>query len=226
MAEHRELGDVAAEEERHGPVGDDPELARDERELEEVVRPRDEPAEEAAEAQAEHVGDPLVAAERRHLAEHPVAVRLRLAPEVLRQPPGLAERVLAGRRVGLLRRRLVGDAGAVAERPDVLAALDPQRRAHEDSATLVQRAGRARRGAGWPSPLRSRPACGSRSASRRRGRPRRRSTDSSVVETRMSTPGARAPGPRTRRAAWGSRAGSWAPRPRAPSAAGRSFSSG
>src|SRR5436190_7999371 len=79
VPEHPELGDVAAEEERRRPVGDDAQLPREERELVQVVRPRDEPAGEAAQPQAEDVRDPLVAAERRHLAEHPVAVRARLA---------------------------------------------------------------------------------------------------------------------------------------------------
>src|SRR5207244_5338766 len=101
VAEHPELGDVAAEEERGRPVGDHAQLPREERELVQVVGPGDEPAREAAQADPQDVRDPLVAAERRHLAEHPVAVRARLALEVLRQAAGLAERVLAGRRVEL-----------------------------------------------------------------------------------------------------------------------------
>src|SRR5438270_12119740 len=79
VAEHPELGDVAAEEERGRPVRDDAQLPRQEWELVQVIRAGDEPAREAAHADAQHVGDPLVAAERRHLAEHPVAVRARLA---------------------------------------------------------------------------------------------------------------------------------------------------
>ena len=106
---------------------DHAQLPREERQLVEVVRPRDEPAEEAGEAEAEHVGDALVAAERGHLAEHAVAVRLRLAGEVLGEAAGLAERVLRGRRVDLAGRGEVRDGGAVAERPDVLVALDAQR---------------------------------------------------------------------------------------------------
>src|SRR5919205_2335372 len=78
MAEHPELGDVAAEEERGRPVGDDAQLPREERELVQVVRPCHEPAREADQAQPEHVGYPLVAAERCHLPEHSVAVRLAL----------------------------------------------------------------------------------------------------------------------------------------------------
>src|SRR5437660_1455791 len=62
VAEHPELGDVAAEEERGRPVGDDAQLPRQERELVQVVRAGDEPAREAAQADAQHVGDPLVAA--------------------------------------------------------------------------------------------------------------------------------------------------------------------
>src|SRR2546421_12596253 len=98
VAEHPELGDVAAEEERGRPVGDDAQLPGQERELVQVVRAGDEPARKAAQAHAEHVRDPLVPPERRDLAEHPVAVGARLAVEVLRQAAGLAERVLAGRR--------------------------------------------------------------------------------------------------------------------------------
>ena len=51
------LGDVAAEEERDCPVRDDAQLSRQERELVQVVRPRDEPGREAAEAEAHQVGD-------------------------------------------------------------------------------------------------------------------------------------------------------------------------
>src|SRR5690242_15314994 len=74
MAEGAELCDVAPEEQRDGPVDDDPQLPGEERQLVQMVRPREEPAEEAAQAQPEHVGDPLVASERRRLAEHAVAV--------------------------------------------------------------------------------------------------------------------------------------------------------
>ncbi len=94
---------------------------------------------EAAEADAHHVGDPLEAAERRDLAEHPVAVRLRVAGEVLRQPPRLAERVLAGRRIDAAGGAGVRHGGAVAERPDVVEPLDPQRRVDAHAAALVER---------------------------------------------------------------------------------------
>src|SRR5262249_47716810 len=83
VAEHRELRDVAAEEKRGRPVGDDAQLPREERQLVEVVRAGHEPAEEAGQLEAEHLRDALVAPERGDLAEHPVAVLLLLAGEVL-----------------------------------------------------------------------------------------------------------------------------------------------
>src|SRR5512132_3658856 len=139
VAEHRELDDVAAEEERGRPVGDDAQLPREERQLVKVVRPRDEPAEEAGEAEADHVGDALVTAERGHLAEHSVAVGLPLADEVLGEAAGLAERVLRGGRIDVARRGGVGDRGSVADRPDMLVPVDPQRLVHLDAAALVER---------------------------------------------------------------------------------------
>ena len=44
--------------------------------LVQVVRPRHEPAGEAPQVEARNLGDPLEAAERRDLAEHPVPVGL------------------------------------------------------------------------------------------------------------------------------------------------------
>ena len=138
MAEAPELHDVAAEEQRGRPVGDDAELPREQRQLVQVVRPRHPPAEEAAQGQAHHLGDALVPAERGHLAHHPVAVRLGIALEVLREPPRLAERVLARRRVRQLAAR-VRDARAVAERPHVLVAAHAQQLVHLDAPALVER---------------------------------------------------------------------------------------
>src|SRR5712691_6416166 len=86
VPEHPELGDVAAEEERGRPVGDDAQLPGEERQLVQVVRPRHEPAEESAEAQAHDVGDALVAAERGDLAEHAVTIRHRCSLQVAREP--------------------------------------------------------------------------------------------------------------------------------------------
>ena len=74
VTEHAQLGDVAAEEERDRPVGDDAELSGEKRQLVEVVRPRHDPAEEAAQRDAEDERDPFVAAERRDLPERAVAV--------------------------------------------------------------------------------------------------------------------------------------------------------
>jgi len=137
-AELSELGDVAAEEERHRPVDDDPELPLRERELVQVVRPRHPPAGEAAQAQAEHLRDPLVPAERRHLAQHSVAVRLRRPDEVPREAPSLAECVLGRRRVGTVAAR-VRDARAVTERPHVLLPVYAEQLADLDAALLVER---------------------------------------------------------------------------------------
>src|SRR4051794_34380035 len=135
-SERAELHDVAAEEERHRPIDDDAQLPGDERQLVEVVGARDEPPGEAAQRDPEHVRDALVAAERRHLPEHAVAVRAHVACEVLREAAGLAQRVLARRRVRRPRRREVRDARAVAERPDVLAPLDPERLVDQHAPAL------------------------------------------------------------------------------------------
>src|SRR6266849_8762620 len=126
MAEHAQLGDVPPEEERRRPVGDDAELPCQQRELVQVVRPRHEPTSEATEAEIDHVRDPLVTAERRHLSQHPVAIRLRLAGEVPGQTPSLSERVLARGRIEPAGRRFVGYAGAVAERPYIGYPFDPE----------------------------------------------------------------------------------------------------
>ena len=99
MPEAAELDNVSTEEQRDCPVGDDAQLPREERQLLEVVPAGGEPAGESAEEEAQHVRHPAVAAERRHLAEHPVAVRLRRPGEISGEPARLAEGVLAGRRV-------------------------------------------------------------------------------------------------------------------------------
>src|SRR5438105_916866 len=140
MPEPAQLRDVAPEEQADGPVGDDAQLPGEERQLVEVIRPREEPAREAAHAQAERAfQDALVAPEGRSLAEHPVPVGLQLAGEVLREASRLTERVLRGRRVGPLRARGVLDSCAVAERPDALLALDAQEGVDADAARLVDR---------------------------------------------------------------------------------------
>src|SRR4051812_47756520 len=138
MAELAELGDVAAEEERDRPVDDYSELSLDERELVQVVRARHPPAEEAVEVQAEHLRDALVPAEGRDLAEHAVAVRLGRPGQVLREPPRLAEGVLAGGWVWPVAAR-VRDERAIAERPHVLVPAHTEQLIYFHPALLVQR---------------------------------------------------------------------------------------
>ena len=104
-----------------------------------MVRAGDEPAEKPAQAQAEDVGDPFVPPERGHLAEHAVTVRARRAGEVLDQAAGLAQGVLARRRVEALGCGRVRHASTIAERPDRIQALHPERGVDEHAPTLVQR---------------------------------------------------------------------------------------
>ena len=115
MAEAGELGDVAPEEERGRPVDDDADLPGEERQLEEVIATGDEPAGKTTDTYSEHVRNPLVAPERRHLPEHPVRIRTRLAGEVVRERSCLAECVLARRRIEPAGRRLVRHRRTVAE---------------------------------------------------------------------------------------------------------------
>src|SRR3954451_5717343 len=65
VSEAAELREVAAEEERYRPVDDHARPALRQRELVQVVCPRHEPAREAAESDAEDIGNALVASERR-----------------------------------------------------------------------------------------------------------------------------------------------------------------
>src|SRR5438132_7386904 len=132
LTEHSELGDVPPEEERRSPIGDDAQLSRQQRQLVEVVRPRNEPAGEAAEEKTGNLRDPFVASERRDLAEHAIPVWPRLAGDVLHEPACLAKRVLARRRVELAGSRQIRNACAVAECPHVRKSLDLQRRLNLD----------------------------------------------------------------------------------------------
>src|SRR4029078_10301704 len=102
------------------------------------VRARDEPAEEPAEAEPRKLRDALVAAERRDLAEHAVAVRLRGTGEVLCEPPCLPERVLAGRRIDGAGRAGIRYRRAVAERPHGAFPLDLEGVRDQDAAPRVQ----------------------------------------------------------------------------------------
>ena len=174
---------------------------------------------EPAEPDAGKLGDPLVAAERRHLPEHAVAVRPRLADEVLREPARLPERVLAGRRVELPRRLRVGDGCAVAERPDVRRVDDTEGLVDHDAAAVVERElqrreRRAAPHAGGPDerPRRDR-------ASRPRAPPRARRTTRASSRRGSRSRVARARGACTPRACAGSPGGSAERRRRAPSAA-------
>src|SRR6266508_2455094 len=139
VSEHAELGDVATEEEGHRPVGDDPKLSGEQRELVQVIGTSHEPAEEAAQPQTEDICNAFVTAQGGHLPQHAVLVGTRAATEVLRQPACLAEGVLAGGRIETTRRRLVRDAGTVAERPDVFEALDLEQGVHHHPPTVVER---------------------------------------------------------------------------------------
>src|SRR4051794_5144258 len=106
VAEPPELCEVAAEQEGHGPVDDDAGPALRQWQLVQVVAPGHEPAGKPAEADPEHVGNALVAAERRDLPQHAVAVRLQVALQVLRETPRLSKSVLARRWVGRVRLRV------------------------------------------------------------------------------------------------------------------------
>src|SRR3954468_3728355 len=68
VTEPAELREVAAEEERHGPVDDDAGPALRQRELVQVVAPGHEPAREAAKPDTDDVGNALVAPKRCDLA--------------------------------------------------------------------------------------------------------------------------------------------------------------
>ena len=218
-----ELGDVAAEEERDGPVGDDTRAsAMSSGQLVEVVRPRDEPAEEAAEAEAEDVGDPLVAAERRHLAEHPVAVGLRVAARGSSRAgaPGASAcwQVGGSNSPGV---RRVRDA-ARSRRAPRRARWPSTRSVWSTSTRPRSSSGRPNSREHWGSPDAGRPDERVRRdpLAVRERRARRRPTDSSVVaDADVDAALRELAAPRTRRAASGSRGGSSARRRRAPSAA-------
>ena len=223
-----ELGDVAPEEERRRPVGDDAELARDERQLVRggSVRVTNQPGKPRS-AQAQHVGDPLVAAERRDLAEHPVAVGLRVAARGSSRAaaPGGAR---AGRWAG--RARPAARFGTRAQSPSAQTSSVPSTRSVASTRT------RPRSSSGSPSSREERVRLHARRPDERRGRdplavgrasPPRASSE---VERRRDVdldPALRElPGGVLAEAAAGSRGGSSAPRRRAPSAAARRGAAG
>src|SRR5918995_7035902 len=139
LLEDTQFGDVAPEEERHRPVGHDTQLPGKQRQLVEVIGPRHPPAEEALEREAEHRRDALVATKSRDLAQTPVAIGLWFAGEVLRQASCLAQCMLARGRVDPARGGGVRHRRAVAERPDVVGAVDVQQLADSNSPSLVER---------------------------------------------------------------------------------------
>src|SRR5581483_8503956 len=78
-----DLHDVALEDEVERPVDRDPEAAIDRRQPEEVVAPPEEPADEAAHLDPEHLADRLESADRDEHSELVVGER-RLQPAVER----------------------------------------------------------------------------------------------------------------------------------------------
>ena len=129
-----ERSDVAREAQRRRPVSDDAKLPAQEGQGVQVVAPGDEPTGKSRQVDPEDVRDPLEAAERRHLAEHAIAVGLGDAGEVSRQAACLSQGVLASRWIGAARRLCVRDGSAVPECPDVVAALDAQGRVDPHAA--------------------------------------------------------------------------------------------
>ena len=109
-----------------------------------MVRAGHPPAEEAAELEAERIGDPLVAAERRDLPEHAVPVGLLLvavchSTQVAGDGSSLSKRVLARRRIECVWRCRVTHGRAVAERPDARQSVDSQGCIDDDVTPFVER---------------------------------------------------------------------------------------
>ena len=151
--------------------------------------------------QAEHLGDPLVAAERRDLAEHAVAVGLRLAGQVLRQAAGLAQRVLARGRVERARASPRSAHGRRRRAPTRLAPLDA-RAIVDPRARFVDRAARAARRAGCArTPAVQTTVLGQDRGRRRRASAACASTDSGRRHADVDARAGRAAAPRSRRAA-------------------------
>ena len=195
------LHDVAPEEQRPRPVGDDPDLAADHRQRVQVVGPRDEPAEEPAKPAAQAARRSPVASQRRDLAEHPIAV-------ASAAPSGSSRGGAPGEscwQVGGSNWSGVRVLGTAAQSPSDHTSVVPvtrQRWVDRDAAAVVEREAEVARGRGSPH------ACGpderprelvpsERTASGRRTTERRR--------TWISTLASRAPDGCTRPACAGSR---------------------
>ena len=220
MAEHRELGDVPAEEERGRPVDDDPELAREERKLEEVVAAGDEPAGEAPEAQARsrrrspcsgRASPPGRAFGRR------TAVACPSGSSPACEPGGARAGRSAGRRG-----RGSPRSGRAAQSPSAQTRSRPSTRRNRSTRTRPRSSSGRPNGpsSGWArTPAVQTSVCVAiRSPSDSVASVAE--TESSVVDVRISTPRRGAHAPRTPRDASGSPPGSSALRRRAPSAAG------
>src|SRR5712692_4975778 len=143
LLERAELDDVAPEEQRHRPVQDDPHLAVEGGDAEDVVRAMQEPGREPPEPEPGHTGDALEPAERHQPAEALVAKGPDLpAPKrchhVPRQPSGLPEGMLGGRWADAARRE-VGHGRAIARRPRPLRVADPKELVHYQTRPLVER---------------------------------------------------------------------------------------
>ena len=206
MAERAELGDVAAKEHRHRPVGHDTHPSGQERQLEQVA---DLVANQPGKPRSripEDLGDALGPSERRAHADHPVRVWLDVAGEVLRQPARLPEGVLARRRVRAAGRR-VRDARAV---PSAQTASRPATRSCSSTWTWpASSTGRPHSASsGPPRRPRSRTMRAFRSARRPRASPTRRRAVRAACACAPRHPGARAAGRRTCRGAPAARAGS------------------
>src|SRR5262245_10248137 len=128
FAVHRQLGNVPLEEQFDRPVEHDTEARRERRQLEHVDGFPQEPRGKAGELEPTEVGDGGAAAQRHHFAEEPEGESMTWAPgelrnELVREGATLAERHLGGRRVELIRVRIVLG-GVVTERVHAGRALD------------------------------------------------------------------------------------------------------
>ena len=199
-----------------------------ERQLVQVVRPRDEPAGESPEVHPGYLRDALEAAECRDLAEHAVAVRLRVAgrgSSPVAAPAGVRAGSSAGRR-----RRASSCSGLAAQSPSAQTSLVPSTRSvasTSDASAVVEREaelGEQRVGAHAGGP--DERSCGHDASRSREHRVRLRRTTRASCRRGSRCRASRGVGRRTRRGGGGSPEGSSARRRRAPSAAARPRSAG
>src|SRR5262249_9281996 len=136
--------DVSAEQQRENPIAHHTQPARRSPYLNKVDAAGGPPAREAAETDTAPLRNAPLAAERGDLAQRPMTVgpqrpAVLTGHEVGAEPPGLPQGVLAGGRIDLAWRGLVGHRGAIAQRPDVVVPLHLQGWAHPNTAALVER---------------------------------------------------------------------------------------